>query len=462
MSLDTTRLLTALIILAAILAYRYRPRLLYLVAAAAVGLTAVTARPQSWNLFHYWLNTKYLNEFGYDDYYSCAAHVAPHLFGDTARNLISYDVVPITDLPFCPLAYQTPERLAEFTADLEWLAANGDLWRHGMIRDKGLNVTPTWLAVAGPLANAAAPGSPLWWLVVNADALLLAFCAGLVGWAMGWQRAALLTIWLCTWPSASITGHWLQYDWLILMLLAAVAWHKRWYGTAGAAIALAAAMRIFPVALLAWPLLNWKQVNRRFWYGLAAAGLAAAIAGSLTPRGLAIWPEFISKMARHSSELISEPGNYGLTNQLDTILDSDGAIADFLVFADGEYLLPDSGRQPAWWLPAIGFGAAAAGLVAVGRRRRFRFGDWLLVVYPALNLSRYYYGGLAVNMVEANKRDTIFLLALNLAGLLSMYYIHPIFGYSLTQYLLMAYVVDMVIRWPSRKTKELNNVRIFG
>jgi hypothetical protein len=428
----------AIVLIAAILALAARPRWLPLVAIAALGIYAPVAvgHWQSWNVFHYWLNAKYYEELGYWELYNCACDAAPHLCGETARDLRTYEIGPISQLPQCRAEFSA-ERWHEFNADLQWLADN-DPWEFP-VRDKGLNTSPTWLAVAIPLAQAPA-GSPAWWLVVYADTIALVLALAAIWRWHGLHRASLAAIALATFPGTvgQLTGHWLQYPWLALLLVSWLAWGQGRRGLAGGAIALAAALRIFPAALFAWPLLNWRAVGWRFWAGAALAGLAAMLVGSLTPAGLSIWPEFLGKMGTHSGYITREPGNLGIRQQLTVAVDPLAAIDEWYSFAEGDP--PPEIDPPAWvWLPALAL--AGLGLAAIARRRQFRYGDGLLLIYPLLVLSRYYYTWLVLNVLEGSDRENVSIFGLFLITHALTFWGHPLFAYTVIQYGLLVYVI---------------------
>jgi len=446
--LELSRLIVAGLLLLAILALAYRPRLLPLVAVAAIALIygpIAVGRVQQWNTFHYWINAKYWPELGYFDLYNCAAAAAPALFGDVPiRNLETYDYEPAgTAAAACPRDKFTPARWAEFQHDLTWLhdrPGNRAGIFQDIIRDKGLNTTPAWLAIAAPFANVAA-GSPIFWAGLYGDSILLIIALALLAKVRGLRPAALAAISLTTWigTAAQLMGHWFQYLWLALLIVALVAWQRRKWATAGAAIALAAALRIFPGVLFVWPLLHPRQTPRRFWIGAMVAGGLAVAGGSFTPAGLSIWPDFLAKMSLHSAAIALEPGNMGIRNLAATIAQTPAALAVWDAFALGK-IAPDlPAAAPAWtWIFTAVFGGLA--LVAIARRQSFQFGDGLMLIFPGLVLSRYYYAWLSLNIIEADANEAAGLLLLNLVGVVAMYWLHPLVAYQVTQALLLVYL----------------------
>ena len=441
---DTELLRLALVgvLLLAILAVAYRPKWLPLVAVLAVAVWLPRGQMQRWNVYHYWLNTKYFPELGYFDLYDCTAAAAPDMVGNVpARNLATYQYTAANELPGC--TQFTSERLAEFQSDLAWLETHGKgPGIEEAIRDKGLNTTPPWLVVSGIFADSA-PGSPLFWLGLHLDTIALAAALLYVAWAVGTMAAAVATISLATWIGTAgyITGHWLQWIWLAALLVAMAAMRRKHYGLAGGMIALAAADRIFPGVLFLWPLLNRRRVPAEFWKAAVAVGVMAVGLGSQTPAGLAIWPEFFSKMAAHSQAIVSEPGvNIGLRNLAVMVSNPQAAWETWLAFGAGIVDGRISTSAPAWtWIPTAVF--AALGGVAIWRRPKMLFGDGLLLIFPAVVLSHYYYAWLALNSAEASDNELVELLLINLVTLVLAYYaLDFLAAYAVAQLLILFYL----------------------
>lgn len=436
------------IVLVAILALAYRPRWLPWVAVAAIVLIygpVAAGRLQTWNLFHYYINAKYVGELGYYQLYNCAAAALPDEIGpQVVRNLETYKYTTGNALPPCAANF-SPARWQEFTADLAWLDGNGQ--GPGIadaVRDKGLNTTPPWLWLASTLAANTTPGSPAFWIGVNLD--VIALVAALIFVLLTTRQVtavSLAVINLSTWlGSASfVMGHWLQWLWLAALFVALAAWRRRRHGLAGAMIAIASIDRIFPAVLFLWPLLHRRKVGRRFWSAAIAVGMMGVVAGSSTPAGMGVWPEFVRKMASHSAAIAAEPGvNVGLRNMYTMLSNPDSAVDTFAAFAIGDVGSGVRTAAPAWtWLPVAVFVALA--VYAIRRRAWLSFSDALLVIFPAMTLSHYYYAWLSLNALEADRNDATYLLLLNLVGIILAYFaLDTLTAYGVVQIMILVYV----------------------
>jgi hypothetical protein len=155
----------------------------------------------------------------------------------------------------------------------------------------------------------------------------------------GTETALLAVVVLCTVHGATFSwvgGAMLRHLWLVSVVVSLCAVRTRRPGVAGAALALAAMLRIFPVALLAGPALTWlgwrirdrarieadgpvvasRRRRARFAgrmlaaFTITAAVLAAATAAA--PRGLGAWLEFRANITAHHENVA--PNLIGLTS----------------------------------------------------------------------------------------------------------------------------------------------------
>ncbi len=441
---DILRLLVVGVLMASILAVAYRPRWLPLLALASVLMWLPVANVQRWNVFHYWLNTKYFQELGYYQLYNCAAAALPEVQSYPARDLKTYEFITAYILPTCNQDTRfTSDRWQEFQSDLKWLQAHGKgPGIEDAIRDKGLNTTPPWLFLSGLLANTR-PGSTLFCIGLYADVSALAGAFGVLYATIGARRASLAVITVTTWvgSGAFLTGHWLQWLWVAALIIAMAAWKRGHHGLAGAMIAIASVDRIFPAVLFLWPLLNRRRVDRRFWFAAAWIGGLAVVAGSATPAGLAVWPEFIHKMSQHSAAIATEAGvNVGLRNLAWMVAYPREAFATLSAFAAGRIVPGLPNTVPAWpWLPTAVFGGL--GLITIRKRPTLSFGDGLLILFPTVVLSHYYYAWLGLNAAESDQSEAILLLLINLTTAIIAYYaLDLLAAYSISQLLLLIYV----------------------
>lgn len=406
---------------------RNRARLLALVAVVVFGLMygpVFVGRVQAWNVFHYWLGAKYFSEMGYVGLYQCAIQVEedvngfPVWFGGGyKRDLVSYQWVPRADVGTCPRGNFSEARWTNFVHDLTWLhdqpTDRAELWRLVML-DKGLNVTPTWLAIFGRLAQIT-PGTFLFWLWLYADLAGLLVGLFVVYKTFGLERAALAGIFITTWfgTLTQIMGHWFQYEWLTFMLIGFCALKRNRPVVAGITLAAAAAMRIFPAAALGIMLFDTRREGQKFWSAASVTLVAMFLIGSTTPHGIDIWWEFTDKMLAHTQTLLIEPMNIGLTNTLNVINDVAAAAQIREFFNTG------AGTPPAPYQPVVGtwvgLGVGLATALVLLLNKRSVAEVVVAFVFMAVNLSRYYYQLLVLLLLEdEGHRTPILVMGLSL------------------------------------------------
>ncbi len=122
----------------------------------------------NYDLFHYYLNSKYFDELGYFDLYPAGILVdhenqgplfprATSTWPRTSRATSGSPISHALERGEIVKEKFTPERWAEFTHDALALQRekgqfDGGLWKQ-MIQDHGFNGTPAWVALAKPLAS---------------------------------------------------------------------------------------------------------------------------------------------------------------------------------------------------------------------------------------------------------------------------------------------------------------------
>lgn len=433
-----------------------RPWLMALVAIAIFGAMygpVAAGRVQSWNVFHYWLNSKWFAQLGYFDLYSCAIQVEDEVAGfpiwfggGVKRDLNTYQFIPRDQLENCPRRLFTNEQWAEFGNDLEWLRgrpADNDLLWYLVMLDKGLNVTPTWLALSERLAQVQ-PGSWQFWLFLYGDFLGL-LVALLVVWRVyGLERAALLAIFITTWFGTfnQIMGHWWQYEWLGLTLIGLAAWKKGWPVPAGICLAVATAMRIFPGMILVPMLIDETKEGQKFWVTVAITGLVAIAVGCTTSHGLMAWPEFFDKMLIHSDYLQTEPMNVGLLNLLNTISNYQTSQTEFYIFHNGigETIFHYSA------IPLCIGGVVAILVGFILSRRRCRpVETGLALTYAGLNLSRYYYQLIGLLLLDGGPLMQTIVFSISLVYAITSGF-EPLIGNIILGVMLIVFMVGLALR----------------
>jgi len=278
------------------------------------------------DIFHYYMGSKYSEEVGYLDLYQCATVAESENLGEdpkyAVRKMDDYTFISSTRVLERADEYRalfTPERWEEFRGDV---AVFGDKMQGGdrlkpIFRDNGYNATPAWNMIARPISNLiSVQWPPGLLLLASFDTLLLILGFVAVGRTFD-KRTALLAVivlgTLVTMADGTIRGAYLRLDWLVALLLATCALKRERYKTAGALVAFAGMVRVFPLVFLfglgakaAWDLLATRRLNRRYveFFVVVALvtatlfGLSASVGGSLDD-----WQTFWEKISFHDGRM---------------------------------------------------------------------------------------------------------------------------------------------------------------
>jgi hypothetical protein len=296
---------------------------------------------------HYYLGSKYHAELGYADLYTGMLRAEAESHGNRfkaveARDLRTYEQVHIRDLlreSDRVKAAFTRERWEAFREDVDFFRSRLGPGYGTLLLDHGFNPTPVWALIGGWLANLVPAGSHSGILALTLiDPLLIAASMGMIAWAFGAEAALLAFLQLCIMFGATFGwtgGAFMRYPWLFGVIASICLLKKRRSGLAGAALALAAAMRIFPV-FFAMPML-FKAAGRvvgalagpdkerarrllppprylRYFGGLAAGLMLLVSATALLPAGLGAWSGFRENISTHVQTI--SPNMVGLTEPL--------------------------------------------------------------------------------------------------------------------------------------------------
>lgn len=334
---------------------------------------------QSWGVYHYYIGAKYFAQFGYFDLYECTSD-HPHI----RRDLRSYNFR--RDTPRCPIVPDLAWRDA-FTRDLEAVG-----FEPRFMVDKGYNATPSWTALAQALIHLDIPLPVLLWI----DALALAVGLLAVSWLAGWRKALLAGLLIVLWVGTldGLHGHFLQWLWLVLVLVGTALLEQKRGPRGAALIGVAAGLAVFPVFLM---LHYWRWRAALLWF---VAGLLLALGvGLLTDRGAAAYPEFLHNMSIHSAYLRSEQCcNYSAAATAARLVNS----PDYLIscFSSRQPVCaPEYHHElPAWWVLAI----------------PLLLGHPLSLMYALITLSKYYWLIIAVlPLWERNENAVRIVLGIN-------------------------------------------------
>jgi len=409
----------------------------------AGGLTVVVPAPHYHELFHYYLGTKYFAELGYEGLYDAAvladheddaSHFTPQrAMRDLATNRIvprSHAVERAAEIraPF------TPERWDAFRRDVDvFRQATLAEWRaRGPVIDHGYNGTPLVTAILGGLA--AQP-----WLdtrdYLGLVSLLDPYLLALFAAALAGLEGAFLALSFLFFAFANplneygfTGGGYLRTDYLLALAAALVALRRGARAPAGVLLAVAAALRLFPVAIYGCLLLRdlagpgWRvrlRANARLHAGFAAGTLAILAIGSLvpTPDGRNAWLACADNMRKHTSapsaNLVSLSAIVAYAPEKDR-----------LTFGHApEVLEPSAPGEPAFdWIAETRrvlaerrwyHAAAALALVtfALWASRRIDSAEALfpalLIVFAMLPVSHYYWALLALVPLAVPERSRI-------------------------------------------------------
>jgi hypothetical protein len=356
---------------------------------------------------HYYLGAKYFDEVGYEGLYTAMLRAEAEVYQNRfttleARDLATNDLVHIRTL----LVQSDPVKAA-FSAD-RWTDFRQDValfhdWLgpqyKAVFSDHGFNPTPLWPVLGGRIANLVPAGSRTGVrLLTLLDPLLLLAAFAAVGWAFGRMAAVASIVYFCLIFGASFGwtgGAFLRYLWFASLLGALCCLRRERHALAGALIALAAGLRVFPVFFLLplafkavhslWRMRRIGPAHRRFLAAAALTGAGLFLAGGLQLRGLAAWSEFRENLRKHMDTV--SPNIVGLTNAL-----AYRPGPDQLTLEEMREQREQRARVHRIQLATLFVGALAA--VALLASRRDDVSATLLAVpllLTGLNLASYYY-----------------------------------------------------------------------
>jgi hypothetical protein len=212
-------------------------------------------------IYHYYTGSKYFDELGYKRLYECSLLAEAETRGrkpaatrevrDLKTNALKpLSAIGILDQPERCKRHFTPARWQAFTADIDWFVRNSDrgYWE-GMQRDHGYNPPPVWTLVGGAIASMSPASDGFLKTLASIDVLLHVGIALLFNWAFGVRvMATAVVFWGANAPAdyAWTGGAFLRQDWLFLLVLSQCCLRRRRFALAGAALAWAALIRVFP------------------------------------------------------------------------------------------------------------------------------------------------------------------------------------------------------------------------
>ncbi|TPV96330.1 MAG: hypothetical protein B7733_05025 [Myxococcales bacterium FL481] len=275
---------------------------------------------QGWNVYHYYMGSKYFDELGYFGLYKytfLADREDRNVLRKVrkTRDLHDYRWVPVQgEIDSIETNGFSPARWSAFKRDL------GDVFdltrrrtARRMVTDLGYNATPFGHLVFSTLSSRLSLGDVVERTVLlSLDWVILIPAFFVFGRAFGGVRAfAFVGCFMLFFGATPFHfGGMLRFFWLATVLVGISCYKLGHYKTAGFAFALAVAERVFPVFFLVGPALHvaWSWFRtKRLPHGrvnFAAsflAGLTLCFALTLTGgRGLRDWREFGENMFHHA------------------------------------------------------------------------------------------------------------------------------------------------------------------
>lgn len=279
-----------------------------------------------WDLYHYYLGSKYSHEVGWHDLYN-ASVVADAEGGRVFRRIEKIRDNRTQRIIAVRKVLEQRERYKALFSEPRWQEFKQDLgffqrrlspktWEK-ILRDRGYNPSPVWDRV-GSLITSRLPLSDPWTIsaLVWLDRLLMMAALATILWAYGLPVMLLfLVAWGCN-PlhMIPVKGAFLRLDWLAALLAGAACFKKEKHLLAGVLLAYSAMVRVFPLVFLGGLLLRagWELVEarrvlpwaRRFFLGFSLSALVLAAAGSFDSANrfdLGRWQQFKEKIDVHSA-----------------------------------------------------------------------------------------------------------------------------------------------------------------
>ena len=314
-------------------------------------------RVRAWNVFHYYVGSKYFGELSYFDLYAATLTAdddwqayKEQIKGKKkkkryskrkdfkkikrARDQHDYQNKPRAEIVASfDRGKLSKERLKELGQDTRFIRKYMGFGNPGWAQcftDLGYNPAPPWTVVGTPLSNVVPSSFPGFWVIVNSDVPLYILTFLLIWWAFGLRVASIMATWLTTAQlnEARFTGGFLQYDWMCSVLCSLALFRKGRHKLSGVALSWGAMTRVFPGFLIfgivlkvlvdllglgsrgrsegaglqhRGPLARVKPAHWNFLLAFTMACGVLFVGSHFTGRGLDTWPEWADKIGRHSS-----------------------------------------------------------------------------------------------------------------------------------------------------------------
>jgi hypothetical protein len=405
----------------------------------------------SWDMFHYFMGTKYFPEVGYTELYKCGAK-AERENGHGAevdslpiRDVEDNQVYPsdwsLTDAGRCRARF-SPERWTAFKADLN---AFRPLFTGREIAeafaDHGFNATPIYVSwVRLFTRDATVTRAHLVWLAQLDSVALVAAVAALT-WGFGPVAGivAALTLGLGgMWSYHWVGGCLARHTWLFCAALGTALLAKERYFWGAVALSLSGLLRLFPFVFVGavglWVIIGAVRERRLSLPGrnfLAGTALTCVLfvsaAGAAV--GFGAYPRFAHVFERHSHSAMTN--QFGLTTVLSytagesSVEMHDPKLTNGFERWEHHYMRHRVERRPLWALGVV----VSLGVIVLSVIRGASAADCValsgLLLFSALPMTSYDYTWLALLVALGRVRPrvlpsllafTVFTLALFVFG----------------------------------------------
>ncbi len=307
---------------------RWRDGVLYsVIAMSALGWTHFgqfqgKTLIHTWDMFHYYVGSKYYEELGYLDLYRCIAK-ADRERGrtDGYQGVYVRDLDDNTMYPFSWTDTEAGRCRAEFEED-EWREFNRDLdafraimvnppFEH-VVGDHGFNATPfhaTWLSAVTTPTHASKRTLRV---LAQIDSMALLVAVFALTWGFGLPVAAVAALliqvadpWSYNWVGGGLGRH----VWFALSCIGLALLKQKCHGRGTAALTVAALLRLFPLVLLGglglYYISEWIRARRlsteaRRALGGFALTVAMGSATVLISYGPAPFARFVDVILAHA------------------------------------------------------------------------------------------------------------------------------------------------------------------
>jgi len=278
------------------------------------------------DVYHYYIGAKYSGEHQYTDLYRSTvlawAEETDSWPAIRIRNLETHEYEnfgTVYEGRDAVVARYSPERWEALKTDVGVFSSlvPKSKW-FSMLQDKGYNPTPVWNLVGKTIAELV-PVDASWGIhaLTSIDLVLVGVMGVAAGWVLGWEAGLLLVAFLGMNVFGSfvhIKGAFLRYDWLAAGVGAVLALRSGRGALAGALVAWAAMVRVFPVLLVLGPAVLWAEhvvrkralppMLTRFFVSFTAT-VALLFLVTLPFGGMDLWTAFVHKMSVHAGDLSS-------------------------------------------------------------------------------------------------------------------------------------------------------------